>query len=44
MKQMSEMFVEKNKSLYVLYMDLKRAYDRVDREAMWCVKGMYVWC
>ena len=41
MKQMSEKFVEKNKSLYVAYMDLEKVYDRVDREAMWRVLGMY---
>ena len=41
MKQMSEKFVDKNKSLYVAYMDLEKVYDRVDREAMWHVLGMY---
>ena len=41
MKQMSEKFVDKIKSLYVAYMDLEKAYDRVDREAMWRVLGMY---
>ena len=40
-KQMSEKFVDKNKSLYVAYMDLEKAYDRVDREAIWRVLGMY---
>ena len=41
MKQMSEKFVDKNKSLYVAYMNFEKAYDRVDREAMWHVLGMY---
>ena len=41
MKQMSEKFVDKNKSLYVAYMDLEEVYGRVDREAMWRVLGMY---
>ena len=41
MKQMSEKYWERNKSLYVAYMDLEKAYDRVDREAMWQVLGMY---
>ena len=41
MKQMSEKFVDKDKSLYVAYMDLEKAYHRVDRETMWCVLGMY---
>ena len=34
------MFVYKNKCLYVAYVDLEKAYDRVDREAMWRVLGM----
>ena len=41
MKQMSEKFVNKNKSLYVAYMDLEKAHDRVDRETKWPVLGMY---
>ena len=41
MKQMSEKFIDKNKSLYVAYMDLQKAYDTVDKEAMWRVLGMY---
>ena len=41
MKQMSENFFDKNKSLHVACMDLEKAYDRVDREAMWRILGMY---
>ena len=41
MKQMSEKFVGKNKCLYVAYMNGEKAYDRVDRDAMWRVLGMY---
>ena len=41
MKQMSENFVDKNKSLYVTYMELEKVYNWVDREAMWLVLGMY---
>ena len=41
MKQMSEKFYGKNKSLYVAYMDLEKAYDRIDRDAMWRVLSMY---
>ena len=41
MKQMSEKFVDKNKELCVAYMDLEKAYDRIDRNAMWRVLGVY---
>ena len=42
MKQMSEKFVDENKSLYVLCMNLQKVYDRVHREAMCNDLGMYV--
>ena len=35
MKQMSEKFCRKNKSLFAAYMDLEKAYARIDRYAMW---------
>ena len=38
---MSEKFVDKNKCLYATHMDLGKAYDRVDRDAMWRVLGIY---
>ena len=41
MKQMIEKFVDKNKGLSVAYMELEKAYDRIDRETMWRVLGMY---
>ena len=41
MKQRSEKFVDKNKCLYVTYMNLENVYDRVDREARWRVLGMH---
>ena len=41
MKQMSEKFVDKSKCLYVAYMDLEKAYDRIDRDEMWRVSSMY---
>ena len=41
MTQMSGKFVNKNKSLYVVFMDLEKVYDRVDTEAMWRVLGRY---
>ena len=40
MKQINEKFVTKNKCLYVAYMDLEEAHDRVDREAMWRGLGL----
>ena len=39
MKQMSEKFCGKNKSLYVAYMDLEKAYDRIDRDACARARG-----
>ena len=41
MRQLSEKMIDKKKSLYAAYMDLEKAYDRIDRDAMWCVLGMY---
>ena len=41
MKHMTEKFVDKNKSLYVAYMDLQKAYHRVDRHNVACLG--YVW-
>ena len=41
MKQMREKFVDKNKSLFVAYIDLGKEYDTVDVEAIWRVLGMY---
>ena len=40
-KQMSEKCIAKGKSLYVAYMDPEKAYDRVDRNAIWRVLNMY---
>ena len=40
MKQISEKFVDKDEILCVAYMNLEKAYDGVDREAMWHVLGM----
>merc|ERR1711872_852032 len=41
MKQMSEKFVDRSKCLYIAYMDLEKAYDRIDRDAMWRILSMY---
>ena len=40
-KQLSEKYVGKGKDLFVAYMDLEKAYDRIDRDAMWRVLRMY---
>ena len=40
MEKMSEKFCGKNKSLFVAYMDLEKAYDRIDR--MQCGEFEYV--
>ena len=32
---------EKKKGVYVAFMDLGKAYDRVDRDAMWRVMRIY---
>ena len=34
MNQMSEKLSGKNKSLFVAYMDLEKAYDRIDKVVM----------
>ncbi len=31
----------KDKKLYAAFMDLKKAYNRVDREALWSVLKVY---
>ena len=41
MKQMSKKFVDKNKGLYVAYINLEKTYGRADKEAMWHVIGIY---
>ena len=41
MKQKSEIFVDKGKCLYVAYMDVEKAYDRIHRDAMWHILSMY---
>ena len=40
-KQMSEKLENKNKCFYVAYMYLEKAYDRIDRDAMWRFLDMY---
>ena len=41
-KQISEKAQEKKCKVYVGFMDLEKAYDRVNREALWQVLRMYV--
>ena len=41
MRQLCERFESKGKNLYAAYMDLEKAYDRIDRNAMWSVLEMY---
>ena len=41
MNQLTDKFVSKNKCLYLSLMDLEKAYDRVNRSAMWKVLEQY---
>lgn len=41
LRDVCEKYLEKNKSVYLAFMDLEKAYDRVDREALWKVLRMY---
>ena len=38
---LSEKYLEKHKDVYVAFMDLEKAYDRVDREALLQLLGVY---
>ena len=40
-KNLCEKYLEKEKELYIAFMDLEKAYDRVDREALWKVLQIY---
>ncbi len=41
MKKLVEEYLGKDKKLYAAFMDLEKAYDRVDREALWSVLRIY---
>ncbi len=41
MKRLVEEYLGKDKKLYTAFMDLKKAYDRVDREALWSLLYIY---
>ena len=40
-KVMVEEYLGKNEKLYASFMDLEKAYDRVDKEALWNVLKIY---
>ena len=40
-RQICEKFRAKGREVFVAFMDLEKAYDRIDREALWKVMGMY---
>ena len=40
-RQISEKYLAKGKEVFWAFMDLEKAYDRVDREALWQVVGLY---
>ncbi len=41
MKRLVENYFGKDKKLYAAFMDLEKAYHRVDREALWNVLYIY---
>ncbi len=41
MKRLVEEYLGKDKKLYAAFIDLEKAYNRVDREALWSVLGIY---
>ncbi len=41
MKRLVEEYLGKDKKLYAAFMDLEKAYDRADREALWSVLKIY---
>ena len=40
-RQVCEKYMGKKKDVYMAFMDLEKAYDRVDREALWQVMRIY---
>ncbi len=41
MRMIIEKMLAKDKNVYAAFMDLEKAYDRVDWEALWDVLGIY---
>ncbi len=41
LKRLVEGYLGKDKKLFAAFMDLEKAYDRVDREALWNVLRIY---
>ena len=40
-RQICEKYLGKGKDVYFAFLDLEKAYDRVDRDAMWSVLRLY---
>ena len=40
-RQVCEKMLEKHREVFWAFMDLEKAYDRIDREALWQVLGIY---
>ena len=40
-RQVCEKYMSRGKNVYFAFMDLEKAYDRVDRDALWDVLRMY---
>ena len=40
-RQICEKYIAKNKDVYFAFLDLEKAYDRIDRKAMWKVLRIY---
>ena len=40
-RQICEKYLGKGKDVYIAFLDLERAYDRVDRDAIWNVLRLY---
>ncbi len=40
-RQVCEKYLAKGKDVFWTYMDLEKAYDRIDRKGLWTVLGLY---